>query len=242
MARPELPGAAVPIQPPVSPFRWAARTRFSSLLPKCSFIFRMVVVYWSWNCESCPEIKYFSLFLRTALLFQLLPVRGRKLIPAVIPINSLHISTSPRKGTETYGYYHEGYNKRFQLLPVRGRKLIMLRNLMLDRIFQLIPARGRKPLRYPEHQQQPDFNLSPQGDGNYLTLKSSDMVWISTYPRKGTETESFMELSYNQAKFNLSPQTFSGAARQLSRRESFSGCHLPCTKLPLSGELARRKP
>ena len=198
MARPELPGAAVPIQPPVSPFRWAARTRFSSLLPKCSFIFRMVVVYWSWNCESCPEIKYFSLFLRTALLFQ--------------------------------------------LLPVRGRKLIMLRNLMLDRIFQLIPARGRKPLRYPEHQQQPDFNLSPQGDGNYLTLKSSDMVWISTYPRKGTETESFMELSYNQAKFNLSPQTFSGAARQLSRRESFSGCHLPCTKLPLSGELARRKP
>ena len=31
-------------------------------------------------------------------------------------------------------------------------------------------------------------------------------VMISTYPRKGTETESFMELSYNQAKFNLSPQ------------------------------------
>ena len=37
-------------------------------------------------------------------------------------------------------------------------------------------------------------------------------------------------------------KTLSGAARQLSRRESFSSCHLPCTKLPLSGELARRKP
>ena len=51
---------------------------FPTFCQKCSFIFRMVVVYWSWNCESCPEIKYFSLFLRTALLFQLIPARGRK--------------------------------------------------------------------------------------------------------------------------------------------------------------------
>ena len=123
----------------------------------------MVVVYWSWNCESCPEIKYFSLFLRTALLFQLIPARGRKL-----------------------------FNR--------------YRNFELVLIFQLIPARGRKPLRYPEHQQQPDFNLSPQGDGNYLTLKSSDMVWISTYPRKGTETSCFQPRPYPTAYFSLSPQ------------------------------------
>lgn len=100
MARPELPGAAASIQPPVSPFRWAARTRFSSLLPKCSFIFRMVVVYWSWNCESCPEIKYFSLFLRTALLFQLIPARGRKPNQIVLSRQALAISTYPRKGAK----------------------------------------------------------------------------------------------------------------------------------------------
>ena len=100
MARPELPGAAAPIQPPVSPFRWAARTRFSNLLPKCSFIFRVVVVYWSWNCESCPEIKYFSLFLRTALLFQLIPVRGRKQYAYTKYSYEPNISTYPRKGAK----------------------------------------------------------------------------------------------------------------------------------------------
>lgn len=100
MARPELPGAAVPIQPPVSPFRWAAHTRFSNLLPKCSFIFRMVVVYWSWNCESCPEIKCFSLFLRTALLFQLIPARGRKLDGVDAVRELVNISTYPRKGAK----------------------------------------------------------------------------------------------------------------------------------------------
>ena len=141
MARPELPGAAVPIQPPVSPFRWAARTRFSSLLPKCSFIFRMVVVYWSWNCESCPEIKYFSLFLRTALLFQLIPVRGRK------------------------------------------QNILLLLDVVCN------------------------FNLSPQGDGNLSACKS-DMLenFISTYPRKGTETACSQSSASSCHHFNLSPQ------------------------------------
>ena len=61
----------------------------------------MVVVYWSWNCESCPEIKYFSLFLRTALLFQLIPARGRKQDRLDAVLVALDISTYPRKGTET---------------------------------------------------------------------------------------------------------------------------------------------
>ena len=164
MARPELPGAAAPIQPPVSPFRWAARTRFSSLLPKCSFIFRMVVVYWSWNCESCPEIKYFSLFLRTALLFQLIPARGRKRL-ALLPMKLRSvISTYPRKGTETsmlvliITVVHA-----FQLIPVRGRKRYERRHVPDRSAFQLIPARGRKP--------------------NQIVL-SRQALAISTYPRK----------------------------------------------------------
>ena len=109
------------------------------------------------------------------------------------------------------------------------------------------------------------FNLSPQGDGNILLGSPlHEDTSISTYPRKGTETR-VLNLFYEEILyFNLSPQgdgnsaspvafasaaistyprkTLSGAARQLSRRESFSSCHLPCTKLSLSGELARRKP
>ena len=142
MARPELPGAAAPIQSPVSPFRWAAHTRFSNLLPKCSFIFRMVVVYWSWNCESCPEIKYFSLFLRTALLFQLIPARGRK--PYYLDLYVLYST--------------------FQLIPARGRKPIKRNIGRRYRLrFQLIPARGRKRFtRSKRVNQAMNFNLSPQ--------------------------------------------------------------------------------
>ena len=152
MARPELPGAAAPIQPPVLPFRRAAHTRFSNLLPKCSFIFRVVVVYWSWNCESCPEIKYFSLFLRTALLFQLIPARGRK---------------------RTQGSIQES-----------------------TREFQLIPARGRKRLEVP--------------------LILIGVLVISTYPRKGTETQSDSAEQTGTCYFNLSPQKPSQALRASS--------------------------
>ena len=38
----------------------------------------------------------------------------------------------------------------------------------------------------------PDFNLSPQGDGNVAVEPTNDDVCISTYPRKGTETDLFM--------------------------------------------------
>ncbi len=186
MARPELPGAAAPIQPPVSPFRWAARTHFSNLLPKCSFIFRMVVVYWSWNCESCPEIKYFSLFLRTALLFQLIPARGRKPGVCAVTIALAGISTYPRKGTETVVVQH--------VCSIRHG-------------FHLIPARGRKQEVYFKFTTGKHFILSPQGDGNaLLTPFHFTEVIISTYPRKGTETCSLMLFAFHWTHFNLSPQ------------------------------------
>ena len=146
----------------------------------------MVVVYWSWNCESCPEIKYFSLFLRTALLFQLIPARGRKpyqkdgfddvrafqLIPArgrkhtIIRNHDelIRISTYPRKGTETMETILIPIVIPFQLIPARGRKHGLCGNLYELRIrFQLIPARGRK------------LNCLRT---TYIKLR------ISTYPRK----------------------------------------------------------
>ena len=167
MARPELPGAAAPIQPTVPPFRWAARTRFSSLLPKCSFIFRMVVVYWSWNCESCPEIKYFSLFLRTALLFQLIPARGRKHTIIRNHDELIRISTYPRKGTETMETI---------LIPI-----------VIP--FQLIPARGRKHCFKAKIQKTDGISTYPRkGTETSFEDLLERHLEISTYPRKGTET------------------------------------------------------
>ena len=168
MARPELPGAAAPIQPPVSPFRWAARTHFSNLLPKCSFIFRMVVVYWSWNCESCPEIKYFSLFLRTALLFQLIPARGRKL-------------TWRESGTEL---------PNFNLSPQGDGNMSHLVWANITILFQLIPARGRKQIAHVHSINEHEISTYPRKGTEtrplWQPLRTQDQ--ISTYPRKGTET------------------------------------------------------
>ena len=188
MARPELPGAAAPIQPPVSPFRWAARTRFSSLLPKCSFIFRMVVVYWSWNCESCPEIKYFSLFLRTALLFQLIPARGRKPeSPRYLSGNNLfqlipargrkrrrcynrrvifRISTYPRKGTKTVHTTTSARVVRISTYPRKGTETSLHSLLMMVRNFNLSPQKPSQALRASS----PEGSAFPAA--TYLVLSS----------------------------------------------------------------------
>ena len=79
------------------------------------------------------------------------------------------ISTYPRKGTETYRLRKLDQGKGFQLIPARGRKLFnRYRNFELVLIFQLIPARGQKLAI------------------DCLIINTDD---ISTYPRKGTETE-----------------------------------------------------
>ena len=125
------------------------------------------------------------------------------------------ISTYPRKGTETcYGHCTRNRVRRFQLIPARGRKLNgdnLRRNLTK---FQLIPARGRKhkeddsgfyfaelfqliPARGRKHHWISKFsnmvaayfNLSPQGDGNFIQSDLDRTIYISTYPRKGTETD-----------------------------------------------------
>ena len=51
------------------------------------------------------------------------------------------------------------------------------------------------------------FNLSPQGDGNHDLIKGIvAVVRISTYPRKGTETDLLQHSHSFPQYFNLSPQ------------------------------------
>ena len=132
------------------------------------------------------------------------------------------ISTYPRKGTETGHTGHTSNNITISTYPRKGTET---------------PAFGKVDPAVM------DFNLSPQGDGNGIlhgTLLQSGQIQL--IPARGRKLE-YARVKNNLLVFQLIPvKTLSGAARRLSRRESFSGCHLPCTKLPLSGELARRKP
>ena len=142
---------------------------FPTFCQKCSFIFRMVVVYWSWNCESCPEIKYFSLFLRTALLFQLIPARGRKLFLQAVRLDLQTFQLIPARGRKHLACIIVVDTHEFQLIPARGRKRFFCIPSSAVLLFQLIPARGRKPIQAGEDFTPiRDFNLSPQGDENAI--------------------------------------------------------------------------
>ena len=67
-------------------------------------------------------------------------------------------------------------------------------------------------------------------------------IVITTYPRKGTVTLSVSSEEQVSENYNLSLQNpLRRCAPALPKGELFR-LPLPCTKLPLSGELARRKP
>ena len=198
--------------------------------------------------------------------FQLIPARGRKHEPSCMGKHHNSISTYPRKGTETYLLLWLMKNIRFQLIPARGRKHFHLSIEIMMCIISTYPRKGTETALVnhlvPEVL---DFNLSPQGDGNGTQTESLmiDLIFqlipargrkpemkasrtrfnrFQLIPARGRKLE-YARVKNNLLVFQLIPvKTLSGAARRLSRRESFSGCHLPCTKLPLSGELARRKP
>ena len=124
----------------------------------------------------------------------------------------------------------------FQLIPARGRKRASITTIRILNQISTYPRKGTETVYHEEWKQRYYyFNLSPQGDGNVNTLMSVLLFGISTYPRKGTETQSHLLHYRSQEYFNLSPQTLSGAARQLSRRESFSSCRYPVLSSPFRG-------
>ena len=56
-----------------------------------------------------------------------------------------------------------------QLIPARGRKQNIAIEVCIQTRLQLIPVRGRKPsIPIKPMSTRPDYNLSPQGDGNLL--------------------------------------------------------------------------
>lgn len=67
-----------------------------------------------------------------------------------------------------------------------------------------------------------NFNLSPQGDGNDCSnFRSFKFTYISTYPRKGTETV-MDDFATGYLYFNLSPQGGKNSASKKMRSFSFA--------------------
>ena len=134
--------------------------------------------------------------------FQLIPARGRKRDADRIVDDRFDISTYPRKGTETWAPASRiCWKTLFQLIPVRGRKHPQLPIPTTEMFrFQLIPARGRKP---------------------FDQRHDSDIITISTYPRKGTET-SFEDLLERHLEISTYPRKGTVTACSQS---SASSCH-----------------
>ena len=102
--------------------------------------------------------------------------------------------------------------------------------------FQLIPARGRKR-KYPDVSIAiRDFNLSPQGDGNLNHLDLTFRRINFNLSPQGDGNRFFIQLGQLDLTISTYPRkTLSGAARQLSRRESFSSCRYPVLSSPFRG-------
>ena len=129
-------------------------------------------------------------YLPVKLLFQPIPARGRK--PSIDVCNVVFrfdFNLSPQGDGNAADFFNRFNMVLFQLIPARGRKLGAADLLPACIQFQLIPARGRKRDVLGAVSNTANFNFSPQGDGNCNRgCKQRRSCCISTYPRKGTET------------------------------------------------------
>ena len=154
--------------------------------------------------------------------FQLIPARGRKLIQIMTSAKTFHISTYPRKGTETVATFSgELHVDAFQLIPARGRKPRYNKVLLKTLLFQLIPVRGRKRGDLHCACTGLDFNLSPQGDGN-LGNCPNRAVWatfqlIPAKPSQALRASSPEGRAFPAATYLVLSSPFRGSWHGVSR-------------------------
>ncbi len=168
---------------------------------------------------------------------QLIPARGRKRTSLHSGRSDSSITTHPRKGTETVScnratYTRFDYNLSpqgdgntqkvlhaswivlLQLIPARGRKLVVIVDEVGFLGLQLIPVRGRKRRALCPESHALLLQLIPaRGRKHLCQLVIAQRADITTHPRK----------------------TLSGAARQLSRRESLVQGNGSCKSSPRRG-------
>ena len=97
------------------------------------------------------------------MLFQLIPVRGRKQVDILIILHSrIDFNLSPQGDGNRIDWMRCLLLLTFQLIPARGRKHIaFFETVDSAQQFQLIPARGRKPFPTAAVFSCPSFQLIP---------------------------------------------------------------------------------
>ena len=138
------------------------------------------------------------------------------------------VAIYPREGTETpVGHYHQkgvyrcnlsprgdgnrnGDNLHFVALvaiyPREGTETKRSFSAFILLRLQFIPARGRKHRCSFMKSVLKGCNLSPRGDGNWMSLRTCKMFWVAIYPREGTETMSSPSRFSSRICCNLSPR------------------------------------
>ena len=126
-------------------------------------------------------------------------------------------------------------------------------------VLQHIPARGRKPCPCvsPQFVASGDYNISPQGDGNSDSLRITSAMWslqlipargrkqissihlvevvgITMYPRKGTETLSYNTYSTRFARITTYPRKGTQKNTSTAGRFRCGGVSV-CRKSPFTG-------
>ena len=179
-------------------------------------------------------------------------------------LEQLCFSTYPRKGTETLSADSDLVELlRFQLIPAKGTETFLISDhLELTGNFNLSPQGDGNLDACPHNHGGTRISTYPRKGtetSRWSGTRSDDP--ISAYPRKGDGNikkmiPDFTSLNY----FNLSPQRGRKPNQIVLSRQALAistyprknplrrcapalpkgafRCHLPCTKLPLSGELA----
>ena len=165
MARPELPGAAVPHSAACFSISVGGSHPLFQPPAKNALLFFV----WLWYIglgivKAALKSSVFLFFLEQLCYFNLSPQGdGNRLLMSILSTNM-----------------------KFQLIPARGRKHPQLPIPTTEMFrFQLIPARGRKPFDQRHDSDIITISTYPRkGTETFQSLRGDAFLRISTYPRK----------------------------------------------------------
>ena len=230
MARPELPGAAVPHS--VACFSISVGGSHPLFQPSAKNALLFFVWLWYIGLEivkAALKSSIFLFFLEQLCYFNLSPQGDENTHNRRCRWGWKDFNLSPQGDENLYQHQRCRPRNRFQLIPARGRKLYHPAARLLPFPFQLIPARGRKrfsglgfditlvlfqliPARGRKHHSElatkPESNISTYPRKGTKTPDIPALVrfyQISTYPRKGTKTPSMPRGLTAVTRFQLIP-------------------------------------
>lgn len=168
MARPELPGAAVPHSAACSSISVGGSRPLFQPPAKNALLFFVLLWYIGLGIvKAALKSSIFLFFLGQLCYFNLSPQGDENFLASSMPAR--------------YQY--------FNLSPQGDENILTALMDLIAFSFQLIPARGRKPINEPVFASQAVISTYPR-KGTETSAISLDGEWmpISTYPRKGAKT------------------------------------------------------